>query len=84
MADKHYNSAKDARVLDEDDDMDVDSDYIEKISPLIKIVLIHAKGCLREIAEPHHKDRKVNPVLNYYKKHIQMDLSILSMHFAKS
>ena len=33
----------------------------------------HVRGCLREIPEPHHKDRKVNPVRNYYKKHIQMD-----------
>ena len=31
------------------------------------------KVCLREIPEPHHKDRKVNPVWNYYKKTIKIN-----------
>ena len=38
VADRHYNPAKDAAVLEEDDrdDMDVDSDDPEEISPLVK------------------------------------------------
>ena len=38
----------------------------EEISPLVR-------GCKREIPEPHHKDRKLNPVWNYYKKSIKID-----------
>ena len=75
VADRHYNPDKDARVLDhdEEDDMDVDSDDPEEISPLVKAVKSHVRGCLREIPEPHHKDRKKNPVWNYFKKKITVD-----------
>ena len=75
VADRHYNPDKDAVVLDhdEEDDMDVDSDDPEEISPLVKAVKTHVRGCLREIPEPHHKDRKKNPVWNYFKKKITVD-----------
>ena len=75
VADRHYNPDKDAVVLDHDkeDDMDVDSDDPEEISPLVKAVKTHVRGCLREIPEPHHKDRKKNPVWNYFKKKITVD-----------
>ena len=51
VADQHYNPDKDVRVLDhdEEDDMDVDSDDPEEISPLVKAVKTHVRGCLREI-----------------------------------
>ena len=77
VADRHYNPDKDAVVLDhdEEDDMDVDSDDPEEISPLVKAVKSHVRGCLREIPEPHHKDRKQNPVWNYFKKKITVDKS---------
>ena len=70
-----YNPDKDARVLDhdEDEDMDVDSDDPEEIYPLVKAVKTHVRGCLREIPEPHHKDRKENLVWNYFKKKITVD-----------
>jgi len=70
VADRHYNPDKDAGVLDhdEEDDMDVDSDDPEENSPLVKSVKSHVKSCLLEIPEPHHKDRKKNPVWNYFKK----------------
>ena len=42
---------------------------LKRFSPLVKA----AKSHVREIPEPHHKDRKVNTVWNYDKKHIQMD-----------
>ena len=75
VADRHYNPDKDAVVLenDEEDDMDVDSDDPEEISPLVQAVKTHVRGCLREIPEPHHKDRKQNPVWNYFKKKITVD-----------
>ena len=75
VADRHYNPDKDAVVLDhdEEDDMDVDSDDPEEISPLVKAVKTHVRGCLQEIPEPHHKDRKQNPVWNYFKKKITVD-----------
>ena len=76
VADKHFNPAKDAAVLEEDDrdDMDVNSDNRpEEISPLVKKVKSNVRGCLREIPELHHKDRKVNPVWNYFKKSIKIN-----------
>ena len=75
MIDRHYNPAKGAAVLDSVDpeDINVDSDHPEEISPLVKKVKSHVRGGLREIPKPHHKDRIVNPVWNYYKKSIKMD-----------
>ena len=73
VTDKHNDPVKNARVLDENDsdDMDVNSDDLEEISPLVKKVKSHVGSS--EIPEPHHKDRKVNPVWNYYKKSIKME-----------
>ena len=78
VADRHYNPDKDAGVLDhdEEDDMDVDSDDPEENSPLVKSVKSHVKRCLLEIPEPHHKDRKKNPVWNYFKKKFFFKLKI--------
>lgn len=60
VADKHYNPEKDAKVLDHDED--VDTDDPEEISLLVRRVKNPVRGCLREIPEPHHEDKKVNPV----------------------
>ena len=53
VADKHYNPAKDTALLEEDDcdDMDVDSDDPEEISPIVKKVKSHVRGCLRNMLD---------------------------------
>ena len=44
-----------------------------RFNHLLKKVKSNVRDCLREIPEPHHKDRKVNPVWNHYKKSIKID-----------
>ena len=57
VADKHYNPNKDARQLDHDEseDMDVDSDDPEEISPLVKAVKTHVRGFRNHIIKTGRK-----------------------------
>ena len=44
----------------------------DETSPLVKVMKSHVQDYLREIPEPHDKDKNVNQVWNNFKKSIQM------------